>query len=641
MSRNTSKPRGEKGRVTSAQPPPSTQAEDVEDSVDPGFLAKSEFLTMIAQEEGEEIVADILDELMTHVLEKCYEVYLKKQIIPFTVAWAKNTMFQLAKWQHLMRDEAGSTIIPIPKKPKITGLNDYRPVALTSVVMRLFERLVLAYLKNITGPLVDPLQFAYQANESVDDAVNMGLHFNLQHLDKSGTYVRLLFVDFSSAFNKLNQLSVPSSICQWITSFLTDRQQLMKLGEFTSNSRSTSIGACQGCVLSSLLFSLYSNDCTSTDPSVKLLKFADDTTVISLIQNGDESAYRQEIEQLAAWCSLNNLELNMLKTVEMIVDFRRNTPALPPLTIMNSTVPTVESFRFLGTTISQDLKWDTHIDSIVKKAQQRLYVLRQLRKFNLPQELLTHFYSAVIESVLCTSITVWFGSATKSHIRRLHRTVAERIIGAPLPTLQGLYTSRVQCATFIQGCCAPIRHNIMSSERNTLESLGSGFEISAVMDGHWLRICVFMLTTSFLQAQVEQDDPKPTQTSLFPTVLPQSNSSTDDGDSGAFVNFFSMEYGLEWKVTMLVLSSVALIIGMVILILSIYQNRRKKTVVVLKSYTSTGEASQPGSPITNERAPLTKHPLKPPRSPSIQHGEIMVEWKDGTVTPLFDTYQTS
>ncbi|KAK3506084.1 hypothetical protein QTP70_002927, partial [Hemibagrus guttatus] len=176
----------------------------------------------------------------------------------------------------------------------------------------------------------------------------------------------------------------------------------------------------------------------------KLLKFADDTTVIGLIQDGDESAYRQEIEQLAAWCSRNNLELNTLKTVEMIVDFRRNTPALPPLTIMNSTVPTVESFRFLGTTISQDLKWHTHIDATIQKAQQRLYFLRQLRKFNLPQELLTHFYSAVIESVLCTSITVWFGSATKSDMRRLQRTVrtAERIIGAPLPTLQELYTSR-------------------------------------------------------------------------------------------------------------------------------------------------------------------------------------------------------
>ncbi|MCI4389765.1 hypothetical protein PGIGA_G00102240 [Pangasianodon gigas] len=106
----------------------------------------------------------------------------------------------------------------------------------------------------------------------------------------------------------------------------------------------------------------------------------------------------------------------------------------------------MESFWFLGSTISQDLKWETHIDSILKKAQKRLYFLRQLRKFNLPQELLTWFYSAVIESVLCTSITVLFGSATKSDRRRLQWVVqtAERIIGAPLPTLQDLYSSRVR-----------------------------------------------------------------------------------------------------------------------------------------------------------------------------------------------------
>ncbi len=72
--------------------------------------------------------------------------------------------------------------------------------------------------------------------------------------------------------------------------------------------------------------------------------------------------------------------------------------------IMNNIVTAVESFRFLGTTISQDLKWDDHIGSIVKKAQHRLYFLRQLRKFNLPQERLKQLYSAIIDSVLCTSI---------------------------------------------------------------------------------------------------------------------------------------------------------------------------------------------------------------------------------------------
>ncbi len=99
-------------------------------------------------------------------------------------------------------------------------------------------------------------------------------------------------------------------------------------------------------------------------------------------------------------------------------------------------------FRFLGTTISQDLKWDSHI---VKKAQQRLYFLRQLKKFNLPQELLKQFYSAIIESVLCTSITVLFSSTTKSDHRRLQRVVrtVEQIIGTTLPTIQELYSSRV------------------------------------------------------------------------------------------------------------------------------------------------------------------------------------------------------
>ncbi len=145
-------------------------------------------------------------------------------------------------------------------------------------------------------------------------------------------------MDFSSAFNtiipnlllpKLTRLSVPTSICQWINSFLTDRLQLVSLGKYTSSNRTISTGAPQGCVLSPLLFSLYTNNCTFIDPSVKLLKFADDTTPISLIQEGDKSAYKQEVKELAVWCSRNNLELNTLKTVEMIVDFRE-TPLLSP-----------------------------------------------------------------------------------------------------------------------------------------------------------------------------------------------------------------------------------------------------------------------------------------------------------------------
>ncbi|KAK0139831.1 putative RNA-directed DNA polymerase from transposon BS [Merluccius polli] len=284
-----------------------------------------------------------------------------------------------------------STIIPVPKKPRTTGLNDFRPVALTCAVTP--ER----HLRHLPGPPAVRLQ-------------------SQQHLDSAETYARILCVDFRSAFNtiipallqeKLSQLSVPDSTCRWITDFLSDRKQHVKLGKHVSDSQSISTGSPQGCVLSPLLFSLYTNSCTSSHQSVKLLKFVDDTTLIGLFSDGDESAYRWEADHLVTWCHQNNLELNALKTVEMVVDFRKNSASPAPITLCDSTIDTVESFRFLGTIISQDLKWELNISSLIKKAQQRMYFLRQLKKFNLPRTMMVHFYSSIIESILTSSITIW------------------------------------------------------------------------------------------------------------------------------------------------------------------------------------------------------------------------------------------
>uniref|UniRef100_A0A3B4G6L3 Reverse transcriptase domain-containing protein n=1 Tax=Pundamilia nyererei TaxID=303518 RepID=A0A3B4G6L3_9CICH len=239
-------------------------------------------------------------------------------------------------------------------------------------------------------------------------------------------------------------MNVPDPICRWITDFLTDRKQHVRLGKNVSDSRTISTGSPQGCVLSPLLFSLYTNCCTSTHQSVKLIKFADDTTVIGLISDGDESAYRREVERLVSWCSHNNLVLNAQKTVEIIVDFRKHTAPLPPIILTDTPITSVDSFRFLGTTITQDLKWEPTITSVIKKAQQRMYFLRQLKKFNLPTRTMMQFYTAIIESILTSSITVWYAGTTIRDKQRLQRVVrsAEKVIGCKLPSLQDLYTSR-------------------------------------------------------------------------------------------------------------------------------------------------------------------------------------------------------
>ncbi len=221
-------------------------------------------------------------------------------------------------------------IIPVPKKPAVDSLNDYRPIALTSVVAKCLERLVLRHIKASLPLTFDPNQFAYRANRSTEDAIATALHKALEHLEHRGTYIRMLFIDYSSAFNsiildilirKLLHLGFSAHLCNWIMDFLTNHPQCVKLGIHRSSSLTLSTVSPQGCVLSPLLYCLYTFDCTSTHFSNHIIKFADDTTVIGLISGNEESAYRDEVGKLMLWCSENNLVLNTKKTKELIVDF--------------------------------------------------------------------------------------------------------------------------------------------------------------------------------------------------------------------------------------------------------------------------------------------------------------------------------
>ncbi|KAK3564748.1 hypothetical protein QTP86_024970 [Hemibagrus guttatus] len=121
-------------------------------------------------------------------------------------------------------------IVPMPKKSTDSCLNDYRPVALTPIVMKCFERLVTRHIKTQLPPSLDTLQFVYRLNRSTDDATTTTLHLSLTHLDNKDTYVQMLFIDFSSAFNtiipqhlieKLRLLGLNTSLCNWILDFLT------------------------------------------------------------------------------------------------------------------------------------------------------------------------------------------------------------------------------------------------------------------------------------------------------------------------------------------------------------------------------------------------------------------------------------
>jgi hypothetical protein len=108
----------------------------------------------------------------------------------------------------------------------------------------------------------------------------------------------MLFIDYSTALTtivpskliiKLEVLGLNPALCNWVLDFLTGRPQVVKVGNNISTSLNLNTGAPQGCVFSPLLYSLFTHDCVTMHTSNSIIKFADDTTVVCLIANNDET----------------------------------------------------------------------------------------------------------------------------------------------------------------------------------------------------------------------------------------------------------------------------------------------------------------------------------------------------------------
>ena len=215
-----------------------------------------------------------------------------------------------------------------------------------------------------------------------------------------------------------------------------------------SSSIVISTGAPQGCVLSPTLYSIFTHDCITSNESDNLVvKFADDTTDSGFILDDDETKYREQVCELEDWFDHNNLILNVPKTKEMIIDFRKKVISPPPpLIIKGETVEQVSSFKLLGTTLNNTITWGTHIQEILKKSRQRLYFLRKLRSFGVKNEILQTFYCAILEQVLTQSITNWFDRATQSDLVKLNSVVknSEKIVGTSLLPLEFIYHQRME-----------------------------------------------------------------------------------------------------------------------------------------------------------------------------------------------------
>ena len=249
-------------------------------------------------------------------------------------------------------------------------------------MMKCLERIIKSRIcEQVKNHVLDGLQFAYTSKRCVEDATLTIIDCALKHLENINTkdskyFVKVLFVDFSSAFNtiqphilmqKLNTMNVNSHLVLWIHEYLTCRPQYVKFLNVCSDTLITNTGAPQGCVLSPSLFTLYTSDCKCRYDNCKLIKYADHTALVSLCINND-ILYREEVTNFTNCCSDNYLELNVGKTKEMIIDYSTLGVKVPSLIINNEQVEIVNEYKYLGTILDNKFTFTSNVNAIYKKA---------------------------------------------------------------------------------------------------------------------------------------------------------------------------------------------------------------------------------------------------------------------------------
>ena len=268
-----------------------------------------------------------------------------------------------------------SIVTPIPKvSPPSLIEKDLRPISLTCTLAKVLEGFTCKRLLSEIDGKIDPRQYARKGH-STTDALLYILQPIYEATDSGNAGARLFFADFSKGFDlidhnilleELRGLEVSPSIISWIAGFLAGRNQAVRIEGTLSDWKTLNGGIPQGTKLGVILFAVMTN---------RLLrrwhlrtKFVDDTTAVEILPRNSMSYINMLADDVHRFSTSHRMKLNPAKCKEMIINFMAYPNfGVRPICIGDSVVECVESYKLLGLYIDNDLKWNSHIDYIIKK----------------------------------------------------------------------------------------------------------------------------------------------------------------------------------------------------------------------------------------------------------------------------------
>ena len=327
------------------------------------------------------------------------------------------------------------TITPIPKIASPKQCADYRPISISSILSRVFEKMLirLQIYPSLTEYYKTHMkdQFAFRPLSSTTCALIAMLDCITKML-ATYPYVHFITFDMSKAFDtvrhatladKLAHCPISDNTYNWIINYLTDRSHCTKFDRCTSSFAYITASVVQGSALGPFLFSVNATDFIAVVDGNVVFKYADDFDL--LVPSCNSPTISDEIDNLELWASNNNLRLNRAKTKEMIIFNKYNRNFTFPTAL--PTVQRVETLKVLGITIDQKLTFSHHVNTLLAEGSRRLYALKVLKQHGLTGVKLYEATRAILINKICYGAPSWVGFCSQGNLDSLSKLIDKAV----------------------------------------------------------------------------------------------------------------------------------------------------------------------------------------------------------------------